>query len=96
MFLDNSEVFNGKIIIPEIFLLDFLTELHPVRFEGMLRLFDGRIEEKKERFLKITKILFKERSSSTLFQFLNGTIKRCNFIYRILFKFGISIPKWYD
>lgn len=80
MFLDNSAVFNGKIIIPEIFLLDFLTELHPVRLEGMLRLFDGRIEEKKERFLKITKILFKERSSSTfedIDHFIN-TVRKIN------------------
>lgn len=89
MFLDNSEVFHGKIIVPEIFLLDFLTELHPVRLEGMLRLFDGRIEERKDQFLKITKILFKERSSSTfedIDHFIN-TVRKVNKDFEFAKKF---------
>lgn len=65
MFADKAEFMNGKIIVPEIFLIAFLEEQHPTRFEGMLRKFDGRIEEKTERFLTVAKVLFKERSSST-------------------------------
>jgi hypothetical protein len=65
IFIDNSEVFEGKVVIPELFLIDFMQEIHAIRFEGILRLFEGSKEARQNDFLSVSRTLFKERCSST-------------------------------
>lgn len=76
---DNVDVFDGSIIVPEIYFVDYLSEIHPMNFDGLLMSFTGNGRaERLSNFLKIKSEFFKEKARCKFsdFDHLSNTIKK--------------------